>query len=92
MTESIEALFDGKVFRPEKPVKLKANTGVKIIVETVSGAEAKKVPFLRTAKALNLDGPPDWSANIDLKFRSSKWVKPLPLPTSLILQPHSKFV
>lgn len=65
MTESIEALFDGKVFRPEKPVKLKPNTRVKIIVETVSAAEAKKDSFLRTAKALNLDGPPDWSANID---------------------------
>ena len=65
MTESIDALFDGKVFRPEKPVKLKANTRVKIIVEPVSAAEAKDVSFLRTAKALNLDGPPDWSSNID---------------------------
>ncbi len=65
MTETIEALFDGKVFRPEKPIELKPNTRVKIIVETVPAAEEKKVSFLRTAKALNLDGPPDWSANVD---------------------------
>ncbi len=33
MTQTFEAIYDGFVFRPEKPVKLKPNTRVQIIVE-----------------------------------------------------------
>jgi predicted DNA-binding antitoxin AbrB/MazE fold protein len=65
MTETIEATFDGSVFRPEKPVNLKPNTRVRIIFETEPATEDKKVSFLVTARALKLDGPPDWSENID---------------------------
>lgn len=65
MTETIEATYDGKVFHPEKPRKLKSNTRVKIIIETEATAEDQKVSFLRTAKSLKLVGPPDWSENID---------------------------
>ncbi len=65
MTETIEATFDGKVFRPEKPVKLKLDTRVRITVETEPATEYKQISFLRTAKSLKLAGPPDWSDNID---------------------------
>ena len=65
MTETIEALFDGQVFRPNKPVKLKPNTRVRMVIEPMPPVEDKAASFLRTAKALNLEGPPDWSANID---------------------------
>ena len=34
-------------------------------IETMLPAEGHTASFLRTARALNLDGPPDWSANID---------------------------
>lgn len=64
MAETIEALFDGKVFHPDQPVKLRPNTRVKIQVEVVP-AVGKQASFLRTAKALQLDGPPDWSEQID---------------------------
>jgi len=32
MTKTIDATFDGKVFRPERPVGLKPNTRVKIML------------------------------------------------------------
>lgn len=65
MNETIDATFDGKVFRPEKPVGLMPNTRVKIIVETEPLTKDRKLSFLQTAKALKLDGPADWSENID---------------------------
>lgn len=65
MAETIRALFDGKVFRPAEPVALEPNTYVQIIVSTVSGNSKEPVSFLRVARALNLEGPPDWSANLD---------------------------
>lgn len=33
MTQTLEAIYDGIVFRPEKPVKIKPNTRVQIIVK-----------------------------------------------------------
>jgi hypothetical protein len=34
-------------------------------IETVLPAGGKATSFLRTARALNLDGPRDWSVNIE---------------------------
>jgi predicted DNA-binding antitoxin AbrB/MazE fold protein len=33
MTQTYEAIYDGIVFRPEKPVQIKPNTRVQIVVE-----------------------------------------------------------
>jgi hypothetical protein len=65
MVKTIEALFDGTVFRPTEPIALAPNTHVRITIETVPPPEGEATSFLRTARTLNLDGPPDWSANID---------------------------
>ena len=65
MVKTIEALFDGTVFRPTEPIALAPNTRVRMTIETVLPAQYKAASFLRTARTLNLDGPPDWSANID---------------------------
>jgi predicted DNA-binding antitoxin AbrB/MazE fold protein len=65
MVKMIEALFDGTVFHPTEPIALAPNTRVRMTVETVLPAEGKATSFLRTARALHLEGPPDWSANID---------------------------
>lgn len=35
MVEKIIAVFDGKVFHPDAPIALKANTRVRITIETV---------------------------------------------------------
>lgn len=65
MTRKIEATFDGKVFRPQQPIGLRPNTRVKITIEIDTATKDKKVSFLQTARALKLDGPTDWSVNID---------------------------
>lgn len=65
MTKTIEALFDGTVFHPTEPVALGPNTRVWITIETTLPTDGGAESFLRTARALNLDGPPDWSVNLD---------------------------
>jgi len=66
MTNIIEATYDGKVFRPDKPVSLQPNTHVKIIIEVeISPDQPKQNSFLQTARSLKLNGPSDWAENID---------------------------
>jgi predicted DNA-binding antitoxin AbrB/MazE fold protein len=74
MVKTVEAVFDGKVFEPTEPIELKPNTRVRISVEAVepSKDEPKTASFLQTARALNLDGPPDWSANLDAYLYGDK--------------------
>lgn len=62
MTLSIDAVFDGKVFRPSKPVEIQPNTKVRILVEYPDVIPAS---FLDVAQSLNLEGPADWSQKID---------------------------
>jgi predicted DNA-binding antitoxin AbrB/MazE fold protein len=63
MEKTIEAIFDGTVLRPTEPLALKPNTRVWIVVET--SPPATPPSFLQTARSLNLDGPSDWSANLE---------------------------
>ncbi|MEH2273509.1 MAG: hypothetical protein V7K40_01415 [Nostoc sp.] len=65
MVEKITAVFNGKVFYPAEPIALPINTHVRISIEILPPSEHETVSFLQTARSLNLDGPPDWSANID---------------------------
>ena len=63
MTKTIEAVFDGTVFRPDEEVGLAPNTRVRITIESPSQGASSS--FLRTARSLKLDGPPDWAENLD---------------------------
>ena len=65
MVETIEAIFDGKVLRPENPLTLEPNTRVRVTVETLEPDTRESTSFLETAQSLNLDGPRDWAENID---------------------------
>ncbi len=65
MTQTVEAVFDGTVLRPEKALRLEPNTRVRLTVEVLAPPAAARESFLRTACSLGLDGPPDWSANLD---------------------------
>jgi predicted DNA-binding antitoxin AbrB/MazE fold protein len=65
MVETIEAIYDGKVLRPENPLTLEPNTRVRVTVEILEPATHESASFLDTAQSLNLDGPPDWAENID---------------------------
>ncbi|MDQ3131258.1 MAG: antitoxin family protein [Acidobacteriota bacterium] len=78
MEKILDATYDGEVFRPDEPVNLASNTKVKVIVEDEK-AEPKKLElvemprkgkgepyaFLNYLESLNLDGPSDFSRNLD---------------------------
>jgi len=63
-TQTVEAVYDGAVLRPDVALALEPNTRVRLIVETLPPTKKSK-SFLETARSLKLEGPPDWSANVD---------------------------
>ena len=65
MTETLEAVFDGMVFRPKGEVHLEPNTEVEITVTTIAKRDGEPGSFLKTALRLNVDGPADFSTRID---------------------------
>ncbi len=69
MIKTIEVVFDGTVFHPMESVALPPNTRTRVTIETVLPSEEKAASFLHTARTLHLNGPPDWSANIDEYLR-----------------------
>jgi hypothetical protein len=58
MSITLYAMFDGEVLRPDRPLSFAPNTRVRITVEKDS-AEPQPASFLRTARSLKVDGPPD---------------------------------
>ncbi len=65
MVQKMEAVFDGKVLRPDTPLQLEVNTGVRLTVETLSEVEQIPRSFLHTARSMKLEVPIDWSAKLD---------------------------
>ncbi len=65
MTQTLEAVFDGEVLCPQEPLELEPNTRVRIVVESLPPDGEEPISFLRLAPTLNLQGPPDWSQNVD---------------------------
>ena len=65
MSTRLYATFDGEVLRPEGPVPLAPNTRVRVLIEDPESAAPKPASFLDVAKSLDLDGPADWSTNLD---------------------------
>lgn len=62
MAKTIEATYDGQVFRPLGAISLPPNTTVRLTVEPLPDRPAS---FLRTAQSLNLEGPSDWASRLD---------------------------
>ena len=44
---------------------MKANTRVRIVIDNLSDENNELTSFLETAESLQLDGPSDWSENLD---------------------------
>ena len=65
MSQTVEAIFDGEVLRPDEPIDLEPNTRVKITIEPAKEAKSKTKSFLDTALSLKLEGPSDWSERLD---------------------------
>ena len=65
MRVKLNAIFDGKVLQPEGFLDLKPNTRVKVTIESNEPEDKKPLSFLDTAISLELDGPSDWSTNLE---------------------------
>lgn len=65
MSQTLEATFDGNVFRPDTPVELEPNTRVRITIEAAEALAHAPESFLEVARSLRLQGPPDWSSRLD---------------------------
>jgi hypothetical protein len=72
MSTTVEATFDGTVFRPSKPIPLEPNTPVLLTVETIAEKSSAPTSFLCVARNLNLQGPPDWAGRLD-KYLSGRY-------------------
>jgi hypothetical protein len=66
MATTVEGVFDGKVVRLDRPLRLAPNTRVRVTIEPVEPVVAPTSSFLRTARSLNLDAPPDFATNLDM--------------------------
>ena len=65
MSQTVEGIYDGAVFRPDAAPALEPNTRVRLTVEVLPAAEFVPSSFLHTARSLELQGPADWSANLE---------------------------
>ncbi|MEK7855025.1 MAG: antitoxin AF2212-like protein [Acidobacteriota bacterium] len=65
MSTVVDAIFDGTVFRPSGKVPLKPNTRVQITVEVNEDKPRNGISFLELARSLELQGPADFSDNLD---------------------------
>lgn len=65
MSQTLDAIFDGSVFRPNEPIELEPNTRVRITIEPTPTSESEPQSFLQVARSLNLEGPRDWSSRLD---------------------------
>jgi hypothetical protein len=63
MVLTFKATFDGEVFRPTEEVNLKPNTNVTVTVDETK--ISKPLSSLEFMASLKLDGPSDFSKNID---------------------------
>jgi predicted DNA-binding antitoxin AbrB/MazE fold protein len=54
LIKTLEATFDGAVFRPDEPVELQPNTRVQIVVTVKPAPELKTKSFLQVARSLRL--------------------------------------
>jgi hypothetical protein len=61
---TIEATFDGNVFHPTGEVPIPPNATVRLTIESLETKQHRPTSFLKTARELNLQGPPDWAASL----------------------------
>ena len=65
MTKTFHAIYNGKVFKPEKPLDLKQNIRVRMTIEAPEAIVQEKLSFIKTAQSLKLEGPSDWSVHLE---------------------------
>lgn len=65
MVKVLDALYDGKSFHPVESLELQPNTRVRITIEWMLPQPTPPRSFLQTARSFPVDGPADWSSNLD---------------------------
>ena len=72
VTQTFEAVYDGKVFRPKKRLTLKPNTSVQVTIRAVKAKTKRKKSALEVIESLKVEAPSDWSENIEKSLRARK--------------------
>ena len=72
VTQTFEAIYDGKVLRPKKRLEIEPNTSVLVSVKPVKAKRASKKSFLKVIESLNVDAPTDWTENIEKYLQAEK--------------------
>lgn len=72
VTQTVEAIYDGKVLRPKKRLAIKPNTPVHLTIRAVKAKAKKKKSALRVIESLKVDAPADWSENIETYLQVKK--------------------
>jgi hypothetical protein len=62
VTRTLEATYDGAALHLKEPLDILPNSVVRVTIESPS---EQPDSYLDVAMALNLDGPPDWSENLE---------------------------
>lgn len=66
MIQTVEAIYDGSVLRLSESLPIEPNTRVRVQIESLRPADTpSQRSFLQVARELSLEGPSDWSANLD---------------------------
>ncbi len=65
MVQTIEAIFDGQVFRPADPLDLPSDTRCRLTVETLPVAGSGDVWSLLAQAAGSIEAPADWADQHD---------------------------
>ncbi len=65
MTKTLKAIYSGGVLKLDEPIDIEPDTSVLVTIELKDKKETNQKSFLQTARSLHLDGPVDWSENLD---------------------------
>ena len=65
MLKTVEVVYDGAALLPLEPLTLPPNTRIWIVIETPETDTRATTSFLQTARSLQLEGPADWSLNLE---------------------------
>ncbi|MFA6107524.1 MAG: hypothetical protein WDA75_02030 [Candidatus Latescibacterota bacterium] len=76
MPNCVLATYDGSVLHLDEDLRLSPNTRVRVTVEALEPPAVGTRSFLRTARALELHGPIDWSERLARNL--SPTASPLP--------------
>ncbi|MCC6501224.1 MAG: DUF104 domain-containing protein [Anaerolineales bacterium] len=72
VTQTVEAIYDGKVLRPKKRLAIKPNTPVQLTIRAVEPKTKKKKSALKVIESLKVDAPANWSEDIETYLQAQK--------------------